>query len=73
MTAAAGYFFIYVGTPHQLEWHLRYSLDRVLMQLWPSALFGIFILLNTPDEATFASSSPFDAGITRQPGDLISS
>jgi hypothetical protein len=73
VTAAAGYFFVYVGTPHQLEWHLRYSLDRVLMQLWPSALFGLFILLNTPDEAASAGSSPFDNGMTRQQRDLISS
>jgi hypothetical protein len=50
LAAAVAYFAIYVATPHQLQWHLKYSLDRVLMQVWPSAIFGIFLLLNTMED-----------------------
>lgn len=73
VTAAAGYFFIYIGTPHQLQWHLRYSLDRVFMQLWPSALFGLLILLNTSQAAVIADRRTIDSEPTRQAEDLLSS
>jgi hypothetical protein len=32
------YLCIYVVTPHDLEWHLQTSLDRLLLQLMPSAV-----------------------------------
>ena len=35
----AGYFAIYVVTPHDLEWHLQTSLDRLLLQVMPVALY----------------------------------
>lgn len=35
----AGYFFIYVITPYDVYWHLRFSLNRLFLQLWPSAIF----------------------------------
>ncbi len=38
----AGYFVIYVITPNELYWHLRFSLNRLLLQLWPSAIFVFF-------------------------------
>ncbi len=37
-----GYFAIYVITPNELYWHLRFSLNRLLLQVWPSALFLFF-------------------------------
>ena len=40
---AAGYFAIYVITPYDLEWHLRFSLDRLFLQLWPSIIFLVFV------------------------------
>jgi len=35
----AAYFVIYIITPQNLSWHLRTSIHRVLLQLWPTALF----------------------------------
>jgi hypothetical protein len=35
----AGYFFIYVITPYDVYWHLRFSLNRLFLQVWPSAIF----------------------------------
>lgn len=49
-----GYFAIYVVTPHDLDWHLRTSLSRLLMHLYPAALFLLFASLTDP-ETVFAS------------------
>jgi hypothetical protein len=46
-----GYFFIYVTTYHDLSWHLRTSLRRVLVLLWPSVVFTFFLIVRTPEEA----------------------
>jgi hypothetical protein len=32
-------------------WQIRWSLDRVFMQMWPAAVFSVFVFLCTPDEA----------------------
>ena len=34
-----GYFVIYVITPYDVYWHLRFSLNRLFLQLWPGAIF----------------------------------
>jgi hypothetical protein len=47
----AGYFFIYVITPLDLNWHLAHSLDRLLLQLWPSFLFVYFLIVAAPLQA----------------------
>lgn len=46
-----GYCFIYLITPNDLSWHLSTSLDRLLLQLWPSFVFTYFSLVRTPNEA----------------------
>ena len=51
MLMGCGYISVYILTPFDLVWHLSTSLDRLLMQLWPSALFTFFMLTRTPDEA----------------------
>jgi Dolichyl-phosphate-mannose-protein mannosyltransferase len=38
-----GYFVIYVITPYDVYWHLRFSLNRLFLQLWPSAIFLCFL------------------------------
>lgn len=48
-----GYFAIYLVTPHDLDWHLRTSLGRLVMQLYPAALFLFFASLADP-ETVFA-------------------
>lgn len=35
----------------QVELHLAYSLDRLLMQVYPTALFAFFLFAATPEEA----------------------
>ena len=35
----AGYYGVYLLTPWDLKWHLDSSLVRLLLQLWPAALF----------------------------------
>jgi len=45
---AVGYFVIYLITPHDLEWHQRFSLDRLFLQLWPSIIFMVFVRSSIP-------------------------
>lgn len=53
----AGYFFVYLTTPMNLEFHLRTSLSRLLLQLWPSAVFVFFMATSAADPGTF---KPYD-------------
>jgi hypothetical protein len=39
----AGYFFVYLITPYEIYWHLRFSLARLFIQIWPSAIFVFFL------------------------------
>ncbi|MEO5886238.1 MAG: hypothetical protein ABIQ77_01115 [Anaerolineales bacterium] len=45
----AGYFGIYLITPHDLQWHIKTSVDRLISHLYPLAIFWIFIALRSPD------------------------
>ena len=45
-----GYFFIYVITPKNLDWHIRTSLNRLLLHLWPAFLFLCFIIIKAAEE-----------------------
>ena len=45
----AGYFFIYVLSPHDLVWHMRTSQERLLLHLFPSGLMLLFFSLKTPN------------------------
>lgn len=46
----AGYFVIYLMTPHDLVVHLSTSLDRLLFHLFPLTLFVVFMVLPSPRE-----------------------
>lgn len=35
----AGYFLIYLTTPNSLDWQLKWSIRRIILQLWPLILF----------------------------------
>ena len=50
-TMLLGYFFIYVTTPLHLSWLLQTSLRRILVPLWPIAIFTFFLFARTPEEA----------------------
>jgi len=48
--ALAGYFAIYIITPYDIYWHLRFSLDRLFLQLWPSTIFLFFLSVPLPEK-----------------------
>lgn len=48
--AAAAALMIYVITPHPQVWHLKYSLDRVLFQLFPAAVLWMGLAARPPEE-----------------------
>ncbi len=48
-TQFLGYFSIYILTPHNLDWHLRTSLARLIMHLYPAALLLYFASLSDPE------------------------
>jgi hypothetical protein len=39
----AGYYYVYLTTPYELRWHLGTSLDRLMVQLLPAALFATLL------------------------------
>ena len=43
------YLLVYVVTPHDLQWHMNYSMSRLLIHLFPLALFSFFLFVNTPE------------------------
>ncbi len=43
-----GYFAVYLITPYDIYWHLRFSLSRLFIQLWPSAIFVFFAFSPIP-------------------------
>ncbi len=58
------YMLIYVITPHELEWHLNYSMSRLLIHLFPLALLSFFLFVNTPETGLLSRS------VWRGPGPL---
>lgn len=44
----AGVAFVYLITPFDLAWQIAWSLNRLLLQLWPSALFTCLYIVDFP-------------------------
>jgi len=44
----AGYFAVYLITPYDIYWHLRFSLFRLFLQLWPATLLLFFLAVTGP-------------------------
>jgi hypothetical protein len=59
----AGYFFVYVMTPLDLNYHLMTSLNRLFLQLWPSAVFLVFMAAGIPGETSPAGGKPEAASV----------
>jgi hypothetical protein len=53
----AGYYCIYLITPYDLTWHLRTSLNRLFIQLWPSGVFVFFVAVASPGEVARSDES----------------
>ena len=45
----AGHFIVFIGTTPGVARLINSSLDRLLLQLWPSALFLYFMLVPPPE------------------------
>ena len=45
-----GYFFIYLITPLNLQWHINTSIWRLFLHLWPTIIFSFFLVVSTPEE-----------------------
>ena len=45
---AVGYYLVYATSPLILQYHLDSSLNRLLIQLWPSVLLVLGLLCRTP-------------------------
>jgi hypothetical protein len=50
-----GFFAVYLISPYDVNWHLKWSLDRILLQLWPGILLTYFMIVRTPEEALMLS------------------
>ena len=51
----AGYFAAFVLSPLDVSGHIASSLNRVLLQLWPSFIFIFFLIVRTPEQALMKS------------------
>lgn len=60
----AGYFFIYLITPYDLYWHLRFSLNRLFLQLWPAVIFLFFLRIPSTTVAFLAGNPSQDEPIS---------
>lgn len=47
----AGEFAIYIAFTADMEWQINTSLERLLLQLWPSGLLAFFLAVNLPQLA----------------------
>jgi hypothetical protein len=52
----AGYFFVYVTTPHDLRWHLNTSLDRIITQLFPAIVFALILTTRSSEQGAKSSA-----------------
>jgi hypothetical protein len=44
-----GYYFFYLISPYDLQWHLDYSLGRLFVQIYPAVVFVILAASQTPE------------------------
>lgn len=55
---AAGYYATLITTRLDLVTHVTTSVDRLMVQLWPMFLLGVFLLLRAPEEMGDTSRAP---------------
>ena len=48
----AGYYLAYAISPYDLAWHIETSIDRVIVQLWPTFLLACFAVAATDLKST---------------------
>ena len=62
LSVLVGYFFVYILSPYDLAWHLDTSLNRLLLQVWPVAIFAYFAIVQAPEQAVKTYTDPPRAG-----------
>ncbi|HVN16072.1 MAG TPA: hypothetical protein VMT73_10070 [Anaerolineales bacterium] len=50
------YFSVYVITPYDLDWHIRTSINRLYMHVFPIVILILFLWLKSPSELIAPSS-----------------
>ncbi|MCX5678501.1 MAG: hypothetical protein NTY76_05265 [Candidatus Omnitrophica bacterium] len=45
-----GYCAIYLTSPYDLKWHIGTTLNRLVLQLWPTIIFIYFMMVSPPGE-----------------------
>lgn len=65
---AVGYYGIFLITPYDLAWHLSYSTDRLILQVYPLITFLILSATATPEEV-FGSGATSYEGAQHAAGD----
>lgn len=60
----AGYFFAYVTSPYDLNWHLGTSLNRLFLQLWPSIIFSYFLIVRTPEQTAVRKKKLYSSKVS---------
>lgn len=55
---ALAYGAVYLVSPANLTWILSHSLDRLVLHLWPSALFAFFLYSASPAETVEPVAAP---------------
>jgi hypothetical protein len=63
-----GHFVVFVSMADRLSGLLNSSLDRLLLQLWPSALFLFFMVVRTPEEGGLNRHVTTPVGSPRETG-----
>jgi hypothetical protein len=51
----AGYFFVHVLTPNDMNWHLNTTLRRSFLLIWPCFGFSFFMAVKTPGNVSMAN------------------
>lgn len=42
-SVVAGYFLVFLASPHELAWHLDSTVSRLLSHVWPAVIFGAML------------------------------
>jgi hypothetical protein len=58
LLTVAGYFGVLLITPYDIHWHLRFSLARLFLQLWPSTVLLFFLTVRIRPRRCVRSDQP---------------
>jgi hypothetical protein len=47
---AAGYYFFYLISPYELDWHITFSISRLFAHVYPIILFTALYIARAPEE-----------------------